>query len=89
MTHSRHYFVSGRVQGVWFRASTQQKARQLGLGGWVKNTPDGRVELFASGTEADLDTLEKWLWEGPPLARVETVIQRDINVELFAGFDIR
>ena len=54
-------FVSGRVQGVFFRASTRDKARQLGLAGRASNLPDGRVEVIASGPEADLAALRRWL----------------------------
>ena len=73
MKAARHFIVSGRVQGVFYRASTQEKARSLGLAGWVRNLPDGGVELVASGTVAQLDALERWLWQGPPAARVESV----------------
>jgi acylphosphatase len=69
-----HCLVAGRVQGVWFRASTQREARRLGLTGWVRNLPDGRVELMASGPEAPLAELERWLHRGPPAAQVDEVI---------------
>lgn len=64
-------FVSGRVQGVFFRASTRQQAQRLGLTGWAKNLPDGRVEVLACGEEAQLAQLRAWLRHGPAQARVD------------------
>lgn len=69
----RHFFVSGKVQGVFYRANTRRKALELDLCGWVRNVPDGRVELQAFGELENLELLEKWLWEGPPAAQVENV----------------
>jgi acylphosphatase len=66
-------WVSGRVQGVWFRASTREKAEGLGLTGYARNLPDGRVEVLACGAEADLKVLQDWLWQGPPKAEVSGV----------------
>jgi acylphosphatase len=65
--------VSGRVQGVFFRAHTRTRARELGVSGWVRNLPDGRVELVAEGEEAKITTLLAWVQIGPPSARVENV----------------
>lgn len=65
--------VSGRVQGVFFRAHTRTRARDLGLSGWVRNLPDGRVELIAEGDEAKVATLLAWVKRGPPAAQVEDV----------------
>lgn len=67
---TRRYLVEGRVQGVFFRASTQAEAVRLGLLGWVRNLPDGRVEVLASGTAAAQQALATWLAVGPPLAKV-------------------
>lgn len=58
--HGRHYFVSGQVQGVFYRANTKSKAIELGITGWVRNLPDGRVEVLAFGSNEQLDTLSKW-----------------------------
>jgi len=66
--------VTGRVQGVWFRASTQERAQRLGLTGYARNRPDGRVEVLACGGAAALQELEGWLWEGPPAAEVDEVV---------------
>ncbi|HEU4342470.1 MAG TPA: acylphosphatase [Candidatus Binatia bacterium] len=68
-----HVKIAGRVQGVYFRASTLQKARQLGLTGWVMNCPDGSVEAVAEGTRSKLDELITWCHHGPPGARVTKV----------------
>jgi len=65
-----HALVSGRVQGVWYRASTLQKARQLGLVGWVRNLVDGRVEFVAEGDTTRLDELVNWSQQGPSAAEV-------------------
>ena len=81
--------VSGRVQGVYYRGATQETARRLGLTGWVRNREDGDVELLACGTRAQLETLERWLWQGPPSARVSGVQRRDQDWQAFEGFDVR
>ena len=89
MNRCRRFVVSGRVQGVFYRASTEAAARRLELTGWVRNLPDGRVELVACGEEAKLGELERWLWQGPPHARVERVSVRDVPGEAFSGFSMR
>ena len=65
--------VSGRVQGVFFRASTRERAQALGLNGRVRNLPDGRVEVMVCGPQAALQSLHHWLWQGPPQAKVSEV----------------
>jgi len=65
--------VTGRVQGVWYRGSTRDRAEQLGLRGYANNLPDGRVEVLACGEQAGVDRLRAWLWEGPPQAYVTDV----------------
>ena len=72
MTCAR-FVVSGRVQGVFFRASARDEALRLGLTGHAKNLPDGSVEVVACGDDAALMQLERWLGHGPPLARVSRV----------------
>lgn len=72
-TACRLFRVRGRVQGVFFRASTQTKARDLGLGGHARNCPDGSVEVLASGIIGPLDELQHWLHEGPAMASVDSV----------------
>jgi len=66
-----HLLVSGRVQGVCFRQSTADTARRLGLRGWVRNLPDGRVEAEAEGDRAAAEALVEWCRRGPPAARVD------------------
>ena len=80
--------VSGRVQGVSYRASTAQKARQLGLVGWVKNLPDGRVELEAEGPADVVDTLVAWCRHGPPAARVDSVAVEELHPSGGSSFDV-
>lgn len=69
----RRCLVSGRVQGVFFRASTARRARDLGVNGHAVNLPDGRVEVLAVGPAGAVDELCAWLEKGPPAARVEHV----------------
>jgi acylphosphatase len=68
-----HVFVSGQVQGVFFRAEAAQRARALGLSGFVRNTPDGRVEAAFEGDPEAVDAMVDWMHAGPPLARVDDV----------------
>lgn len=85
----QHFLVAGQVQGVAFRYSTVQQARKLGLVGWVRNRRDGAVELVACGAASALDELERWLWQGPPAARVTAVTRSAAAVETFSDFEIR
>jgi acylphosphatase len=86
----RHYIIHGRVQGVFFRDSTRRKARELGVRGWVRNRPEGTVEVMAAGDEAALDALERWFRDGgPPAARVERVEREDVPEEALDGFRVR
>ncbi len=73
MSYCQRFIVHGHVQGVGFRASTQQQARGLGLTGWVRNDPEGFVEVLACGTQAQLQPLRDWLEHGPGPARVSQV----------------
>jgi len=66
-----HVFVSGRVQGVWFRASTRDKAEALFINGWVRNLPDGRVEAVFEGDDEKVKEMVEWCRRGPPLAHVD------------------
>ena len=65
--------VRGRVQGVGFRFYTEEKARQLGLHGWVRNCPDGDVEAYAEGPRLDIEELIRTLHQGPPMARIQDI----------------
>lgn len=68
-----HCFVSGKVQGVWYRASTKTEAEKLGIKGWARNLDDGRVEVLACGDKEKVMQLLEWLKHGPRLARVTEV----------------
>ena len=68
-----HLIISGRVQGVFFRAETQRAAGMYGVTGWVRNRPDGTVEAVAEGSRTDVVSLINWCKNGPPIARVDDV----------------
>jgi len=72
-----HAVVSGRVQGVWYRESCRREAERLGVGGWVRNRPDGRVEIEVEGSRPAVDALLTWATHGPPHAIVERVAVDD------------
>ena len=82
----RRFVVSGRVQGVWFRASTRQQAERLGLSGHAVNLPDGSVEVVACGADAALDELTAWLRHGPDLARVDALQVETMADQELQGF---
>ena len=84
------FLVSGKVQGVWFRAGTREQAVALGLRGYARNLPDGRVDVLAVGEADAIARLEAWLHRGTPLARVEAVEQSEVEIDEHAvreGFD--
>lgn len=70
---ARRCYVAGRVQGVFYRASTRSRAQALGVTGHARNLPDGRVEVLACGDPEAVDALCRWLWDGPPAAEVTAV----------------
>jgi acylphosphatase len=74
-----HAFVSGRVQGVFFRASLAREAERLQLTGYVKNLSDGRVEFLAFGEPLAIDRLKQWSYVGPPMAKVSDVEIREYS----------
>lgn len=82
------FMVSGKVQGVFYRASTREQALVLGLAGHAKNRSDGSVEVLACGSPSALDLLEGWLRQGPPMAVVETVSREDLPERQLLGFRI-
>jgi acylphosphatase len=86
-----HAIVHGRVQGVFFRDSTRQKAQQLGLDGWVRNRPDGTVEAVAEGTPDKVEEMLAWLHRGSSASHVEKVDSREEEPEGITGtgFQIR
>ena len=93
MPSIKKFLVAGRVQGVYFRASTREQALRLGLVGYARNLADGRVEVLAKGDDEQLTALEQWLWQGPPTAQVTAVVSAPIAPaeveETVAGFVTR
>ncbi|RFP63952.1 acylphosphatase [Hymenobacter lapidiphilus] len=86
----RTFLVHGRVQGVFFRQSTQQQARQLGLGGYARNNPDGTVTIEAEGAAEALAALESWCRQGGPVAaRVDSVEVTAGPVRGYEKFEVR
>ncbi|MGI9544468.1 MAG: acylphosphatase [Cyclobacteriaceae bacterium] len=80
--------IQGRVQGVYYRASAQQKALELGLVGWVCNQSDGSVYMEAEGSKEQLNALVAWCKKGPPAARVNEVSYTIGDCKNFEGFKI-
>ena len=89
MRKTYSFRVSGLVQGVFFRQSTQRQAGLSGITGWVRNQPDGRVEGQATGDEAALRAFHEWLKHGPAMANVLKLEWEEAELRLFDGFKIR
>jgi acylphosphatase len=90
MIKKAHVWVSGRVQGVWFRSNVREKARELGLTGWVRNLWDGRVEAIFEGEEEKIKEMIEWCWRGPPLAKVRDVaVKMEESSNEFDDFVVR
>jgi len=90
MDKSLHCVVSGKVQGVYFRAFVQEQADSLGLRGWVRNLADGKLEVLAQGSEEAQKALVERLWQGPARAQVEQVEANHIDYDkTYPGFAIR
>jgi acylphosphatase len=87
-TRCRLFRITGRVQGVFFRDSTRERARQLGLTGSARNMPDGSVEVLACGTGEALEQLGLWLQSGPPMAVVSNVESKDVGQQQCRSFTI-
>lgn len=85
---ARHVLVAGRVQGVWFRDTCCEQARNLGVAGWVRNLGDGRVEAVFEGAPGAVDRMLAWCHEGPSRARVDTVEVTTRTPDGLAGFRI-
>ena len=85
-----HLRIDGRVQGIFFRASTVEQASQLGLKGWVRNCPDGSVEVVAEGMRKKIERLVSWCQHGPPGAHVYNVtLQWEDFQDEFQDFQIK
>jgi acylphosphatase len=89
VSRCRLFRVSGRVQGVFFRASARTAARERNITGWARNLPGGDVEVLACGAEPDLQDFAVWLREGPPMAQVTRVSADDVPLSAPGSFDIR
>jgi len=81
--------VRGKVQGVWFRAATQEEAARLGINGFVQNESDGSIYLEAEGSQEQLADLLVWLQQGPPRAEVDDITSNESGLKNFSGFEIR
>ena len=84
-----HGYVSGRVQGVFFRQATAEQAERLDVDGWVRNLGDGRVEVLCEGAEAAVRELASWLEQGPSKAKVTAVELEEQALQGIAGFIVR
>jgi acylphosphatase len=80
------FIVTGKVQGVFYRASTREQALALGVCGYAETRSDGSVEVLASGSAPALDALQHWLRQGPPMAVVEAVSREDLPEQELQGF---
>ena len=81
--------VTGKVQGVFYRASTQAKAKELGLNGWVQNEKDGSVLIEAEGQDQKLDKLVEWCQQGPGAAQVNNVTAEEVQPQGVNTFEVR
>jgi len=84
-----HGYVSGRVQGVFFRQATAEQAERLDVDGWVRNLSDGRVEVLLEGEEPAVRELASWLEQGPPKAKVTALALEEQALQGIAGFIVR
>ncbi len=84
-----HGYISGKVQGVYYRQSTQEQAERLDIDGWIRNLEDERVELLIEGEEDAVRELEKWLARGPVKAKVAAVDLKPMTPQGVTGFIVR
>ena len=82
------YLIKGRVQGVFYRASAQDEAKKLGITGWARNLPDGRVEVLACGENEKLLAFHSWLKSGPEHAEVESVESEELPWKEYDRFAV-
>lgn len=80
--------VAGKVQGVWYRQSTKEKALELGITGEVSNQADGTVKIIATGTEEQLSLFTDWCKHGPPKANVTNIDVKELPLQSFKSFTI-
>ncbi|MHB1360646.1 MAG: acylphosphatase [Rhodocyclaceae bacterium] len=92
MSEVRHLIITGRVQGVWYRASMAREAERLGVTGWVRNRNDGSVEAMVAGSAEQVAAIMNWARRGPPAAQVEHVAVEIGSARVateFSGFEQR
>ena len=89
MTEAIQIIVYGRVQGVWFRAGSKERAGELGIFGWVKNMPEGTVEIHAEGEKSQLENFIAWCHKGTAAANVISLDINPISLKNFTSFEIR
>ncbi|HZK18481.1 MAG TPA: acylphosphatase [Clostridia bacterium] len=86
----KHVYVSGKVQGVYFRVFTEKAARKYGVKGWVRNMSDGRVEAVVEGEKDSVGKMLQWFWSGSPYSKVDGVEEQDVeHTGEFKTFSIR
>jgi acylphosphatase len=73
MAKRAHVFISGKVQGVYYRSYAEDAARRLGIRGWIRNLRDGRVEAVFEGEDEAVEEMIRWCWQGSPMSRVDEV----------------
>lgn len=86
---AKRIHVFGRVQGVFYRASTKEKADSLGIKGWVQNEPDGSVLIEAEAEEEIIERFVEWCRQGPMMARVDRLDDEPINLKHYTDFSVR
>jgi len=86
---ARRYYVRGRVQGVGFRWFVQKSADSIGVRGWTRNLDDGRVEVYAIGSDEQLNELSGRLWKGPTTSDVRGVDEEEAAIEKLSGFSVK
>lgn len=84
----KHLLITGKVQGVWFRESTREAAERFQASGWIRNLPDGRVEVLIGGEPDAVERLVEWCHHGPSRADVEEVVVTDSDDEVPRGFQV-
>tara|TARA_B100000686_G_C15949298_1_gene552707 strand:- start:208 stop:480 length:273 start_codon:yes stop_codon:yes gene_type:complete len=89
MIEAIHIIAYGRVQGVWFRAGSKERAGELGIYGWVKNRPEGTVEIHAEGEKSQLKKFIAWCNKGTPAANVTSLDINPMPLQNFTSFKIR
>ena len=89
MVKAIHIIVYGRVQGVWFRAGSKERAGELGIFGWIKNRPEGTVEIHAEGEKSQLENFIAWCHKGTAAANVISLDINPISLKNFTSFEIR